>query len=742
MKHLRLGGTAIAIFFLVRGAGAQILSGFSATSGATQVAAEKKFDGYLDTADVDLFIKTLSSRPHHLGSPGDQENTNFIASQYKSWGFDVRVETFYALFATPKTRVLEMTAPTQFRASLMEQPLREDATSGQVREQLPPYNCYSADGDVTGELVYLNYGMPDDYDYLRRLGIDVKGKIVITRYGKGWRGLKPKLAQEHGAIGCIIYSDPADDGYVQGDVYPKGAFKNEWGVQRGSVLDMLIYPGDPLTPGIGATKDAKRLDRKDAATLIKIPVLPISYHDAAPLVHALEGPVAPPEWRGGLAMTYHVGPGKSTVHLKLEFDWQLKPVNDVVAMMPGSRFPDEWVIRGNHYDAWVNGAADPISGQAAMLTEAKAVGQLAKTGWKPARTIVYCSWDGEEEGLLGSTEWAEQHAAELQQKAVAYINSDGNGRGFLGASGSHALEPMINEVARDVTDPETGISVLERRRSREEVAAVNDNKKLRDLLGKDAFKIGALGSGSDYSAFTHHLGVPSIDMGYGGEDPGGEYHSIYDSYDDYRRFKDPTFQYGVTLAKTAGRVMLRLASAERLPFDFTAFEKTLGEYIADIKTQLEKARENTELENRLIAGKQFQLAADPTKKLLPPDQKSEVPYVDFSPLENALHGLDTAASALKHRLGEIPMGAGGDDSINRRLYRAEQCLLSDAGLPRRGWYRHTIYAPGFYTGYAVKTVPGVREAMEQRNWLEMQREIAITAVAVEKLASYLNGIAR
>ena len=493
----------------------------------------------------------MSAHPHHVGSPGDKAVTEYILSKYKSSGFDVHVETFYVLFPTPKFRLLEMTSPTIFKASLMEPALKEDATSGQTKEQLPTYNCYSPDGDVTGELVFVNYGIPEDYDYLERLGIDVRGKIVIAKYGKSWRGIKPKVAQEHGAIGCIIYSDPKDDGYYQGDVYPKGAYKNEYGVQRGSVMDMPVYPGDPLTPGVGATKDAKRIDRKDAANLLKIPVLPISYHDAAPLLQSLDGPVAPEQWRGALPFTYHIGNGKTTVHLKLEFNWDTKPVNDVIATMRGSEYPDEWIVRGNHHDAWVNGANDPISGQAAMLEEAKAVGELVKTGWKPKRTIVYCSWDGEEPALLGSTEWVEEHAAELQQKVVTYINSDDNGRGFLYVEGSHALEPFVNEIANDVIDPETGISILERTKSRQMINADGDIKNVKELMNKKTMSIGAMGSGSDYSPFIQHIGVPSLNVGFGGEDGGGEYHSIYDSYDDYRRFKDPKFEYELTLAKTA-----------------------------------------------------------------------------------------------------------------------------------------------------------------------------------------------
>ena len=648
------------------------------------------------------------------------------------------VDTFYVLVPTPKVRELSMTGPVPYKALLAEPAVPGDSTSGQTREQLPTYNAWSADGDVSGELVFVNYGVPDDYERLAREGIDVRGKIVIARYGRSWRGIKPKVAQEHGAIGCIIYSDPKDDGYYEGDVYPKGAFKNEYGVQRGSVMDMPIYPGDPLTPNIGATRDAPRIKREDAVNLLKIPVLPISYHDAEPLLKSLEGPVAPEDWRGALPITYHIGPGKTVVHLKLAFNWDIKPIYDIIARVPGKDFPDQWVLRGNHHDGWVNGAGDPLSGQAAMLEEAHAVGELLKTGWRPRRTLVYCSWDGEEPALLGSTEFVEEHAAELQKHVVVYINSDGNGRGFLGIEGSHALEPFMEQIARDVKDPETGVSVLERKEARD-VVNTADAKQRQDLLAKKTFTIGALGSGSDYSPFIQHIGVPSLNLGYGGEDPGGEYHSIYDSYDDYVRFKDPGFVYEVVLAKTAGRTMLRMANADLLPFDFTALSKTIKSYATDVSALLDRMRETTEVENKLIKGDYYRLALDPTKTLTPPLPKSEVPYLNFAPLQNAVASLEKATTRLKGALSHV----AGDtlQVVNVGLYRAEQLLLSDQGLPRRPWYRHSIYAPGFYTGYGVKTLPGIREAIEQRQWKEAQDQIDLDGGILQHFSAYLDSLA-
>jgi N-acetylated-alpha-linked acidic dipeptidase len=711
--------------------------GFTGASAAKELQTEQTFDAALSAPLMGENLKQLSAYPHNVGSPGSKAVADLILSKYKSYGLDAHLETYTVLFPSPKTRVLELTGPTKFTALLKEPALAEDATSGQAN-QLPTYNAWSADGDVTGQLVFVNYGLPDDYEALAKMGIDVKGKIVIAKYGRSWRGIKPKVAYEHGAIGCIIYSDPKDDGYSAGDVYPKGAYKNEYGVQRGSVMDMVIYPGDPLTPGVGATKDAKRLDRKDAVTILKIPVLPISYHDAKPLLEALDGTVAPSSWQGGLPITYHVGPGVAMVHLKVEFNWDMVPAYDVVAKIKGSEFPDEWVMRGNHHDAWVNGAGDPLSGQVSMLDEAKSLGELVKTGWKPKRTIIYCSWDGEEPGLLGSTEFVEDHDKELQQKAVIYINSDGNGRGFLGGGGSQALEPFMDEITRGVTDPQTNVSVYERKKAHELVGASSAKEKKEIMESKGAHLEG-LGSGSDFSAFLQHLGIPTLDLGFGGEDGGGEYHSIYDSFDDYRRFKDPTFEYGVTLAETAGHAVLRMADADVLPFDFRNLYATINKYSTEVTELADKMRENTEIENQMIKDNDFNLAADPTKHQQAPVAKAEVPKLDFAPLKSALDSLKKSADKLAVTWATAAQASGNHDKLNKLLYHAEQQLLDADGLPRRPWYKHTIYAPGFYTGYGVKTLPGIREAIEQRNFTEAQQQISVVAGSINKLAVYLNG---
>ncbi len=710
--------------------------GFTAAHAATERALEARFDAALRRDEMGPWLKRLAARPHHLGSPYDKDNAEFVAGLFRSWGYDTHIEEFRVLFPTPKERVLEMVQPTRFVAALHEPALAADSTSGQTAEQLPPFNAYSTDGDVTGDLVYVNFGVPKDYEELERRGIDVKGKIVIARYYGSWRGIKPKVAAEHGAIGCIIYSDPHEDGYFQGDTYPKGGYRSENSVQRGSVADVPVYPGDPLTPGVGATADAKRLDIKDAKTITKIPVLPISYGDAQPLLRALAGQMAPADWRGALPFPYHLGPGPTRVHLKLAFDWKLVPAYDVIARLPGSDHPDEWIIRGNHQDGWVNGATDPLSGLVSELEEAHTVADLVKGGWHPRRTLLYCAWDGEEEGLLGSTEWAETHAQELQQKAVLYINSDTNDRGYLEAGGSHTLEKLMDQVAHDVIDPETHVSVAERRRA---AAWVGGSPADHKLAKGGEMRISALGSGSDYTPFLQHLGIASLNLGFGGEGQYGQYHSIYDSYDHFMRFMDPTLQYGVALASTAGRVVLRMADADVLPFDFQHLASTLGRYVKEVSELADTMREETADRNQAIEKNYYAASSDPTETWVTPKPRDPVPHFNFAPLENAQDHLNQAAQNYQAALDLAGPGAPGlsDDQrtqLDQILLKSERALLG-SGLPRRPWYVHQIYAPGFYTGYGVKTLPGVREGIEERHWHEVDEQVVLTAKAIDAIAA-------
>ena len=752
MHPLRSRSLFVAILFLgatdFTAAEDQRPYGFSQADAPAQLSLEQRYDAALDAQQIGAWLQQLSSGANHVGAPHNKENAEFLLQQFKDWGWQAEIETYDALYPTPKRVALELVAPTTFTATLSEPPIDGDATS-QRTDGLPPYNVYGADGDVTGPLVYVNQGMEDDYKELARRGIDVKGAIVITRYGGGWRGIKPKLAYEHGAIGCLIYSDPKDDGYAMGDTYPNGGWRPADGVQRGSVLDLTAYTGDPLTPGVGATKKAKRLRIADATSLLKIPVLPISYADARPLLEALTGPVAPDGWRGSLPITYHIGPGAARVHLTIESDWGTKPLYDVIARIPGSTDGDQWVVRANHRDAWVYGASDPLSGTVAMMAEAKAIGALLQTGWRPKRTLIYASWDGEEPGLLGSTEWAEAHAVELQRSAVLYLNSDENARGFLSLGGSPSLQRFANDVAADVKDPETGATVQERMRARILVAgfdkaATEDLKKFAKKSADGDIPVRALGSGSDFTPFLQHLGITTLNVSYAGEeDQAGVYHSKYDSYDHYVRFGDPGFVYAVAQAQTVGRTVLRIADADVLPMRFGGFSDAIDGYVQELhKLQDDKRTRNDELA-KLIDRHAFDLALDPTRPVLAPDREPDVPYVDLAPLDNTLVRLKKSAKAYddaydKFARGEVTLTAQTRASLNATLQGIEQTLTDARGLPGRSWYRHLVYAPGTQTGYAAKTLPGVREAIEQNRFDEANTYAAITAEALERYCDRLD----
>lgn len=746
LSALSLGAAAAAAAVPSAPSTTPTMLGFTAQQATAQAVLERRFDAQLDPAELRAWLERLASAPNQVGSPHDKANAEWILSQFRDWGWDAHIETFYALYPTPISETLELVAPTTYRARLNEPPVPGDRTSD-LPGQLPPYNVYGGDGDVTGELVYVNYGMPDDYKTLARLGIDVKGKIVIARYGHGWRGLKPDLAEQHGAIGCIIYSDPRDDGYWKGDAYPHGGWRPEFGVQRGSVERMQIYPGDPLTPGAPATRDAQRLPIEKSPVILHIPVLPVSWSDAQPLLAALGGPVAPPGWRGALPITYHVGPGPAKVHLAVKSDWSEKPVYDVIATIKGSAYPEQWVIRGNHHDAWVFGAWDPLAGTVALMAEAKAIGALVKGGWRPKRTLIYASWDAEEPGLIGSTEWAEAHAAELQKHAVLYVNSDTNARGFLEAGGSHSLQTLVNQVAADVTDPETGVSVRHRLRAKLEVDgfkkdADEDAKRLAKIAAAGGdLPIAALGSGSDYSAFLQHLGIATLSVEYGGEDDdAGIYHSAYDSFDHYIRFGDPRFAYGVTLAKTVGHTLLRVADAEVLPMRFAPVAETISEYVKQLHQLTDHERQRADELKRLIDGDAFKLATDPTRPLRSPAYEGAVPYLDLAPLDNAAVRLQASAAAYDAAyVKAAASGFAGLDlrTLDRELGAQERAFLAPEGLPGRPWFKHLIYAPGRYTGYGVKTLPAVREAIEQRRWRQANRYANVTAQAIQRYCDRL-----
>ncbi len=714
--------------------------GFTPARATEQLEREKAFESQLSAENTRTWMQHMTVRPHHLGSQQAKANAEYIAELFESWGYETEIETFYVLFPTPKTRELRQLRPLPFEASLTEVIVGADSAAAALRaEALPPFNAYSADGEVTGPLVYVNQGLPKDYEELERRGIDVKGKIVITRYGGSWRGIKPKVAAEHGAIGCIIFNDPLEDGYAQGDAYPAGAFKHDSAVQRGSVMDLPSRTGDPLTPDRGATKNARRLSRKNAETLMTIPVLPISSIDAEPLMRTLDGPVAPAEWRGALPVTYRIGGGGGTVvRLKVAFDWNTVPVYNVIAKMRGSERPDEWVIRGNHHDAWVIGARDPMSGLVPMMEQARVFGELAKAGWKPKRTMIFCAWDGEEPGLLGSTEWAEYHAKELREHAVAYINTDGNTRGYLSIAGSHTLETSAAQVANAVKDPMTGVSVAERLRSALLLRGEPEEKKL--AKERADLKMGALGSGSDYTPFLQHLGIASCDIRFVGQGRGGEYHTCFDTFDHYSKFVDPDFSYAVALANVTGRLTMRVLDADVVPLDFNAAAKTFSKYVDEVVSLADKTRTETEEFNQYLAEGRFAQLVDPADPVVAPKAKDAVPYLNFAPLLNARERLDASsanyAESVKPVLaGERALTADQNEKLGEILMGAERELLAQKdGLPRRPWYKHLVYAPGYYTGYGVKTLPGVREGIEERHWAEAQQQIDLAAAALGRFA--------
>jgi N-acetylated-alpha-linked acidic dipeptidase len=721
--------------------------GYSAESSRAERQWEEKLRAIPSPENLRAYMQHLAAHPHNVGTRYDKENAEWIAAKFKEFGLDTHIEQFDVLFPTPKERAVELVdGGAKFVAKLQEPALPLDPTTSQQSEQLPTYNAYSIDGDVTAPLVYVNYGIPEDYEQLERMGVSVKGKIVIARYYHSWRGIKPKVAAEHGAVGCLIYSDPREDGFVQGETFPAGPWRPPDGVQRGSVADMPFYPGDPLTPGVGATKNAKRLKVEDAATITKIPVLPISYADARPLLAALTGRVAPSDWRGGLGQTYRIGPGPATVHLKVKSNWDIKPVYDVIAKIPGSAFPDEWVIRGNHHDGWVNGAEDPISGMDAVLEEGRALGELLKQGWKPKRTILLCAWDGEEPGLLGSTEWAEEHADELRAHAVAYINSDSNSRGYLGIEGSHTLEKFTNEVSRDITDPETRLSAWKRNQLHE-IAQAKSAEQRQEIRQRGDLRISALGSGSDFTAFLQHDGVASLNIGFGGEDGGGIYHSIYDDYYWYTHFSDGDFVYGRALAQAGGSLVMRLSDADLLPFEFGDFSDTVQTYVKELKALSQKMRDEITERNREIEEGVFSATNDPKTPLVAPPAETVPTHLNFAPLDDALDALARSAAEY-HKALEHANGDGGSAlastslaDVNRLLIESERKLTNTEGLPNRPWFKHQIYAPGFYTGYAVKTIPAVREAIELKQWKQADTAIVVVAQVLQDEAALISSAA-
>jgi N-acetylated-alpha-linked acidic dipeptidase len=698
MKALLWGLVCCALSTPVR-AQSDSLRGFFMKDVSAQRLLEQQVQAVPETGRLRKYMELLAAEPHSAGSARSKAVAEYLQRSLREWGLDAQIEQFEALMPLPVIRLVEVVGPKPFVATLQEPTIMEDPNSSDANE-LPSFSAYGASGEVTGEVVYVNFGAPADYAWLARQGIDVKGKIVIARYGRIWRGSKPKLAAEHGAIACLLYSDPHEDGYFEGDIYPKGPMRPAGGVQRGSVLDVPLYPGDPLSPGWASEKGTKRLAQTEAKSLVKIPVLPISYGDAQPILEQLTGPEAPLLWRGALPITYHLGPGATRVHMKTDYDWSTRPLYDVIATIPGSDFPDEWVIAGNHHDAWVNGAEDPVSGVAALLETARALGALQKQGWKPKRTIKIALWDGEEFGLLGSTEWAEKHQYELKRKAVAYLNSDHTGKGWIQVSGSHSLEAFASEVASAVPQPGGSGSLLDASLAN---PIVPEGEEAAPPQKQSEFSMGALGAGSDYAAFLDFLGIASMNAGFAGQSKGGVYHSAYDSIYWYSHFADGSFADGRALAQYTATALLRLANASVLPFEFSHFANTVSAYVDDIQSRAQ--RRGQTLEFGELHRQLEQLRQNGT---------------NLDALTEAAMFRDSIAAA---RLS----------TVNQALMRSERTLTQREGLPNRGWYKHQIYAPGFYTGYDVKTVPGVREAVDGKDWVLAQKETEVVRECLERL---------
>jgi N-acetylated-alpha-linked acidic dipeptidase len=688
------------------------IRGFTSSRVAEEEALEQKLRAIPDPAHAESNLRHLTSEPHLAGTDASKRVAEWLRGQYESYGFDAQIVSYNVWMAQPKEVKLELTAPVRQPLATPEEPVSDDKDTFDKRAVMA-FNAYAPSADVTAPVVYVNYGTQEDYRVLDSMGISVEGKIALTRYGKCYRGIKTKLAEEHKAVGVIIYSDPEDDGYDAGDMFPRGPWRPMSGIQRGSVEYTQIYPGDPLTPGVAATLDAKRLAPSEAKNLSRIPTLPINPQDGAAILSKLDGPHVPRAWQGGLPFTYHVGPGATTAHIKLTMDYQQRPVYDVIAKLHGSS-DDEWVVLGNHHDAWVFGAVDPSSGTATMLETARALGDLVRSGWKPRRTIMMCEWDAEEEGLIGSTEWVEQNRTELQSKAVAYLNTDVGVAGpNLSVSALPSLKEFVRDATRAVTNPQSGESVYETWRAHDARAVVEEPGIARTGSQSEASgeaPISALGAGSDFCPFLDFAGIPSADVGFVGDY--GVYHSLYDDFYWMKKFGDPEFKYHATLAKVLGTMALRLDEADVLPFDY-------GAYSAEI------SRATQELQKR--AGEQG------------------INTADVKPVVDAASQLSESSAKLAHALqsgGGLSIDAAYQSRLNRDLATVDQSLLDPDGLRGRTWYKHTIYAPGSYAGYSAEVLPGPSEALDRKDAATFEIESKALAAALRRASLKLDEITK
>jgi N-acetylated-alpha-linked acidic dipeptidase len=682
---------------------------FGYTNFEAQSKIEEKFLAVPDARLAGQELKTLTAEPHLASTPADRRTADYVAQKFRAAGLDTEIVPYRVLMNEPKEVRIE--AYDASGKLLISGPTPEHVASGDPYQDDPrivmPFNGSSASGDVTGQVVYANYGRLEDFNELAEQQIDLHGKIVICRYGNNFRGVKAYIAEQRGAIGVLIYSDPQDDGYYKGDPWPMGPWRPETGVQRGSVQYLFKYPGDPETPGIASTPELPDSARvSPGGNQPHIVSIPISYHDAAPILQALKGTSVPQGWQGALPFRYHVGPGGVTVHLDSKQDYQRRIIWDVIGTVKGSEYPDDWVVSGNHRDAWVYGAVDPSSGTAAMLEAVHGIGALLHEGWRPKRTMVFCSWDAEEEGLIGSTEWAEQHAEALQ-KAVLYSNVDVAVSGpSFSSSAVPSLKEFIREVTRSVASPMSG-TVFEQWRihqASEETHRTSGPAPLTPPLNPDELRVGDLGSGSDYTPFLQHLGVPSLDIGSDG--PYGVYHSAFDDYAWYTQNADPHFLYLQEMARIFGLEALRMADADVLPYDYVAYAREILQYLDAAKT---KARNES--------------------------HDSGLDSLDFTAADSAAARFLAAAQKV-HALQVAP--SSDPAQLNTTLRQAEADLLSPSGLPNRTWFRHTIYAPGEYTGYAAVVIPGVNEAIDQKNPTLAAQQLAVLTQALDRAAQTLD----
>jgi N-acetylated-alpha-linked acidic dipeptidase len=690
---------------------AQPIFGFR--DATAENAAESRFLAVPDPKLAEEHLRTLTKVPHMAGTPEDKATADYVAQKFRDAGLDTEIVEYKVWMNYPAEIGVDITAPA---GVAMHGPTREHV-GGDPYEDDPrvvmPFNSMSPSGDAEADVVYANYGTPEDFEKLEKLKIDVRGKIVLVRYGQNFRGVKAFVAQEHGAAGVIIYSDPFDDGWRRGDKYPDGPWRPDTAVQRGSIGYMFEFPGDPTTPGFASLPslpESKRTPPEQSAQMPKIPVTPLSYHDAAPILQHLGGPDSPREWQGALPFTYHVGPGPARVKIHLKQDYQYRTLWDVIGRVRGSELPDEWVVAGNHRDAWVYGAVDPNSGTAAMLETVHGIGELLKSGWKPKRTLVFGSWDGEEEGLIGSTEWAEQHETELVA-SPAYFNMDVAVSGpKFGASAVPSLKQFLRDIAKAVPSPNGGTVYDAWRRvdqpgvpsTQSPAEAIGDTRRLPAANVKGDAPVGDLGSGSDYSAFQQHLGVPSTDISSTG--PYGVYHSVFDNFAWFKKFGDPDFVYEQQMARVFGLEALRMADADVLPYDYEEYGKEISAYLDTAKKRAEGKLGERALEMTAVnaAAKRFQEAG---AKIL---VKQKNPPREPARLNQALRG-------------------------------AERALLVPEGLPHRPWFRHAIYAPGEYTGYAAVVIPGVNEALDKGDAERARQQLAVLAAALERAAKLLEG---